>query len=441
MKVEDAVTDESWDDLSRPLPEWFAKAKFGVFIHWGAYSVPAWAEPIGALGEVPDDQWFAHNPYAEWYFNTIRIDGSPAQEHHRTVHGDAPYDDFLDQWKAERFDPGAWAELFAHAGAEYVVPTTKHHDGIALWDAPGTASRNTVRRGPQRDLIGAIADAVRAKGMRFGVYYSGGLDWSVSDLPPHRSGPEVHSIRPNDAAYNYYALAHVRDLIDRYRPDVLWNDINWPDAGKHFGKDGLYELFAQYYEANPDGVINDRWGDTHSDFATTEYSAGRENEAKEVWENNRGLGWSFGYNQLESPKEILDSTSLAKHWIDVVAKGGRLLLNVGPTAEGIIPELQQESLRGFGDWKRAVAEASETTIRRESPQSSDGRWRREWWTPSERIVFLDGTGDHRLGRDSVDFDRSRVLSGDLVVERDGDDAILRVGDVDGGPAAVAFARR
>ena len=165
------MTSENWDDLSRPLPEWFAKAKFGVFIHWGAYSVPAWAEPTGALGEVPDDQWFAHNPYAEWYFNTIRIDGSPAQEHHRTVHGGAPYDDFLDQWKAERFDPAAWAELFAHAGAEYVVPTTKHHDGIALWDAPGTASRNTVRRGPQRDLIGAIADAVRAEGMRFGVYY------------------------------------------------------------------------------------------------------------------------------------------------------------------------------------------------------------------------------------------------------------------------------
>ena len=440
MKVEGAVTDETWDDLSRPLPDWFAKAKFGIFIHWGAYSVPAWAEPTGALGEVPDEEWFAHNPYAEWYFNTIRIEGSPAQRHHRDVYGGAPYDDFLDQWKAERFDPAAWAELFAHAGAEYVVPTTKHHDGIALWDAPGTGSRNTVRRGPRRDLIGAIADAVRAEGMRFGIYYSGGLDWSVTDLPPHRLGPEVHSIRPNDAAYNYYALAHVRDLIDRYRPDVLWNDIEWPDAGKHFGRDGLYELFSQYYAANPDGVINDRWGDTHSDYATTEYSAGRENEQKEVWENNRGLGWSFGYNQLESPNETLDAMSLARHWVDVVSKGGRLLLNVGPTAEGVIPELQQQSLRGFGDWKQAVTAASETTIRRDGALSPNGRWHREWWTPSERIVFLDETGEHRLGSQGADVDRARVLSGDLIVERDGDDAVLRVGGLAGGPAAVAFAR-
>jgi alpha-L-fucosidase len=116
--------------------------------------VPAWAEPTGALGAVPDEEWFAHNPYAEWYANTIRIPGSPAAEHHRDTYRDAPYDDFLDAWTAERFDPVAWAELFAAAGASYVVPTTKHHDGIALWDAPATGSRNTVHRGPRRDLIG-----------------------------------------------------------------------------------------------------------------------------------------------------------------------------------------------------------------------------------------------------------------------------------------------
>ena len=128
---------------------------------------------------------FRHNAYAEWYGNTIRIPGSPAAEHHREVYGDAPYDDFLDAWTAERFDPTAWAELFAAAGASYVIPTTKHHDGIALWDAPGTGTRNTVHRGPRRDLVQEIADAVRAVGLRFGVYYSGGLDWSVSNFPPH----------------------------------------------------------------------------------------------------------------------------------------------------------------------------------------------------------------------------------------------------------------
>ena len=143
-----------WQKLSRDVPVWFRNAKLGIFIHWGAYSAPAWAEPTGALGTVEEGTWFRHTPYAEWYFNTIRFEDSPARAHHRETYGDAPYDDFLDCWRAEAFDPASWLALFARAGARYVVPTTKHHDGIALWDAPGTATRNTVHRGPRRDLIG-----------------------------------------------------------------------------------------------------------------------------------------------------------------------------------------------------------------------------------------------------------------------------------------------
>jgi alpha-L-fucosidase len=173
-----------WADLARPLPAWLASAKLGIFIHWGPYSVPAWAEPTGALGAVPEAEWFPHNPYAEWYANTIRIPGTPAAQHHHEVFSDAPYDDFLDQWTASNFNPAAWARLFVEAGASYVIPTTKHHDGVALWDAPGTGTRNTVHRGPRRDLIGEIADAVRKAGLSFGVYYSGGLDWGVTDFPP-----------------------------------------------------------------------------------------------------------------------------------------------------------------------------------------------------------------------------------------------------------------
>ncbi|BDZ64054.1 alpha-L-fucosidase [Agromyces mangrovi Wang et al. 2018] len=435
------MTDTTWTDLERPLPEWFARAKFGIFIHWGAYSVPAWAEPIGALGEIPDDTWFAHNPYAEWYLNTIRIEGSPAQQHHREAYSDAPYDDFLDQWGAERFDPADWAKLFARAGAEYVVPTTKHHDGITLWDAPGTGDRNTVRRGPRRDLVGDIAEAVRAEGIRFGVYYSGGLDWSVSDFPPHTSSTEVHSLRPNDAAYHYYAAAHVRDLVDRYRPDVLWNDIEWPDAGKHRAPGGLHELFAEYFAANPEGVVNDRWGDTFSDYATTEYSAFGENETKDVWENNRGLGYSFGFNQVESTDEILDTMRLAKHWVTVVAKGGRLLVNVGPTADGRIPDLQRATLEGFGDWKRPLVEAAAAVSERsEQPESDASGWRREWRTPTELITFVDAPGEFRVDGAGLDLGRVRVLSGEASTEVDGDDLVVRVAAVHGGPAAVAVAR-
>lgn len=108
----------NWDRFKRDVPQWYTEAKFGIFIHWGAYSVPAFGEPIGELGTMEAKTWFPHNPYAEWYFNTIRIEGSPAQEHHKKVHGNAPYDDFLDQWKAEKFNPDQWAELFAYSGAD-----------------------------------------------------------------------------------------------------------------------------------------------------------------------------------------------------------------------------------------------------------------------------------------------------------------------------------
>jgi alpha-L-fucosidase len=115
------------------------------------------------------------------------------------------------------------------------------------------------------------------------------------------------------------------------------NDINWPDAGKRSGSWSLYELFSDYYAGNLDGVVNDRWGDTHWDFRTSEYEAGSEKEAEPGWENCRGIGFSFGYNRAEDERQILTGRQLACHLADVVSRGGRLLLNVGPTAEGEIP--------------------------------------------------------------------------------------------------------
>jgi alpha-L-fucosidase len=261
----DPIEPVDWAEFERPVPQWFRDAKLGIFIHWGAYSVPAWAELTGELGTVEEHRWFRHNPYAEWYWNTIRVPASPAGDHHRSTYGDMPYDNFLDLWTADEFDPDAWAQDFAATGARYVIPTTKYHDGIALWDAPGTALRNTVSRGPRRDLITAIYTAIRRRGMRFGVYYSGGLDWGVSHLPPLETVRDVHELRPTDAAYATYCFLHVRDLINRFHPDVVWNDIEWPDAGKHGGSFGLEELFRYFYDEVPDGVVNDRWGETHRD--------------------------------------------------------------------------------------------------------------------------------------------------------------------------------
>jgi alpha-L-fucosidase len=436
-----------WHELSRPVPDWYLDAKLGIFIHWGAYSVPAWAEPTGELGAVDDGVWFRHNPYAEWYFNTIRFEDSPARAHHREAYGDAPYDDFLDSWRAEAFDPAAWTALFARAGARYVVPTTKHHDGIALWDAPGTADRNTVRRGPRRDLIAELADATRDAGMRFGVYYSGGLDWHVTNLPPLDTHTAVHGHRPVDAAYAAYAYLHVRDLIDRYRPDVLWNDIEWPDAGKHDGSLGLFELFRHYYATVPHGVVNDRWGDTHWDYRTSEYQLNLANETANAWENCRGIGLSFGYNQVEDASHLLDGPGAVRHLADVVSRGGNFLLNVGPTASGQIPDLQRRTLEQLADWMQLNGAAIHDTrpLPADIAGPSDAPWVR--WTQAGGTAYaiVDGAGPVTLSAaaGALDAGSARLADGSPVpAKEDGGRLVLEIPSPRVlGPAVVGFAVR
>jgi len=144
------------------------------------------------------------------------------------------------------------------------------------------------------------------------------------------SHDDIHALRPNDSVYNGYAALHVRDLVARYRPDVLWNDINWPDSGKRTGSWSLYELLADYYAVNPDGVINDRWGATHWDFRTSEYQAMSENEAGPGWENCRGIGLSFGYNLAE--KSGISEVRAALGSVRVVC--GSVRVNVGELTDG-----------------------------------------------------------------------------------------------------------
>ena len=438
-------TAELWASLERPLPQWFAQARFGIFIHWGPYCVPAWAEPTGALGVVPETAWFKHNPYAEWYYNTIRIPGSPASDHHQQVYGGAPYDDFLDSWTASAFDPHDWARLFAAAGAEYVIPTSKHHDGVTLWDAPGTGPRNTVHRGPRRDLISEIASAVRAEGLRFGVYYSGGLDWSITNLPPISSVADLRRLRPVDAAYNTYAYLHVQDLVARYAPDVLWNDIDWPDAGKRGGPFSLYALFERYYTAVPDGVVNDRWGATHWDFRTSEYEAGREHEQAGPWENCRGIGFSFGYNQVEDEHHSLGGYELARYLTDVVSRGGRLLLNVGPTAEGSIPTVQRKALEELGRWmaKAGPILRASSPISLDEARPSDEPWVRWLGTPKHLVAVVDARGTVNLQRNDrgLDMAGTQFLVGQGTIEAGRDQLRAELNGPKGGPSVLLIPRR
>ncbi|MFN0094634.1 MAG: alpha-L-fucosidase [Dehalococcoidia bacterium] len=341
-------------ETSRPLPQWFDDAKFGIMVHWGPSSVPGFAPRSGRVWDVPDH--FKENPYAEWYRNSLKIEGSSTRAYHERVYGvDTPYERFGDAFKvaSATWDADEWASLFARAGARYVVPIAKHHDGFLLWPSRHQNPHAPAGYFSTRDLMGEFAAAARAKGIRFGLYYSGGIDWLWHDQLV-RSMADLGAAIPRDPEYAAYAFAHWRELVERYQPDVLWNDIYMPGT-----REALADLFAEYYAAHPDGVINDRWkvrGGPHGmesmaphDFTTPEYETASTIRAKK-FECVRGIGYSFGYNRDEGDDDYQKPRDLIHALIDIVSKGGNLLLNAGPMADGTIPALQRQRLEALGAW-------------------------------------------------------------------------------------------
>jgi alpha-L-fucosidase len=375
------------------VPEWYEDAKFGVFIHWGLFAIPAFASRSGSISDAFRDRYdtaVAHTPYTEWYWNAIRVPESESAKHHREVWGNAPYESFREPFLkgVEDWRPEVWADLFAQAGARYVVLVTKHHDGFCLWPS---AVRNPRQKGwaSKRDIVGELAAAVRARGLKFGVYYSGGIDWTFNRKPMRTLADFMGGVPGGD--YPAYADAQTRELIERYKPSVLWNDISWPaPLGPELA------LFADYYNAIPDGVVNDRWmpagartrllrfkllrrymdaqikkrlqradapkGITpprppHFDFRTPEYTSFPDIQRRK-WEATRGMSHSFGYNRRDTDADYESVTSLVHGFIDAVSKNGNLLLNVGPRGvDAQIPEEQVARLKGFGAWLKANGEA------------------------------------------------------------------------------------
>jgi alpha-L-fucosidase len=342
--------------LGRPLPAWFDDAKFGIFVHWTAATVPAFA-PVGPspFELAATEGWeaaMARSPYVEWYQNSLSIAGSPVAEHHRATYGELPYEAFVRRFAEllERWDPEPWADLFAAAGARYVVLVTKHHDGFLLWPS-ATRNPHEERWQSERDVVGELAAAVRARGLRFGLYYSGGLDWTFGGLPMHDLPSSIAAI-PQTPEYLAYADAHWRELIDRYEPDVLWNDIGYPASAD------VDALFDEYYERVPHGVVNDRFdflgvhaGTAHADFTTPEYTTAHES-GRRKWESTRGFGPSFGFNREEQEGDLLSADEVVRLVAEVVAGGGNLLLNVGPAADGTVPWHQATRLLAAGWWLR-----------------------------------------------------------------------------------------
>jgi alpha-L-fucosidase len=196
--------------------------------------------------------------------------------------------------------------------------------------------------------VGELTAAVRAEGLKMGLYYSGGLDWTFEPRPI-ASEQDLRSTAPQTEEYARYADAHWRELTERYQPAVMWNDITYPKPGK------LTKIFSEYYNRVSEGVIDDRFGVDFSDFTTPEYSHYDKITPKK-WESCRGLGFSFGYNRVEGPKEVIASDKLIALLIDIVSKNGNLLLNIGPRPDGSISDIQLDRLHALGRWLRVNGE-------------------------------------------------------------------------------------
>lgn len=351
MAQQSSPYEPTVESLDRhPLPDWFGDAKLGIFVHWGLYSVPGWAPLQHADHDFGTQDYIKNNPYAEWYYNVMRVPGSPTHAYHEEHFHGADYYDFAQTFdeQSKRWSPDAWAQTFRDAGARYVVLTTKHHDGFALWPT-GVRNPNQRNLSAKRDIVGDITASVRRAGLKMGLYYSGGYDWTFNRGPIEQPA-DYETVKPQSVAYGTYADAQIKELIARYHPAVLWNDIDWPKSGN------ALQVMADYYNAVPDGVVDDRFGVKHSDFTSPEY-AKLDHISEKKWEECRGLGRSFGYNRAEGEAETIAPAELIALLVDIVSKNGNLLLDVGPEADGTIPPVQMDRLTKLGAWLKQNGDA------------------------------------------------------------------------------------
>jgi len=341
--------EPTWESLqSYSVPEWFRDVKFGIFIHWGVYAVPACG-----------NEWHPRNMY--------RAD-SPAFEHHRTTWGpqsEFGYKDFVPMFRAEKWDPLAWVDLFKASGARYVVPVAEHHDGFPMY-ATDRTRWNAANMGPRRDVVGELEKAVRAQGLKFGVSTHRAFNWryyTFSDafdtVNPEYSdlyNPAHPEDEPASEAFLEDWFARTKELVDRFRPDVLWFDFGWhndefapyrPKITAYYYNRALEwgtEVVLQYKDTFPDGV------------AVLDIERGKLDDLREdYWQTDTAVSYrSWGYIEDDEFKTV---TTLVHDLVDIVSKNGNLLLNVGPRADGTIPDEAADLLLGVGEWLKINGEA------------------------------------------------------------------------------------
>ncbi|HIN80523.1 MAG TPA: hypothetical protein EYN00_05550, partial [Planctomycetes bacterium] len=333
--------DPTWESLAQhPTPQWFSDAKFGIFIHWGVYSVPAFCDT---------------STYSEWYqhwYDSNSHGGKVRDFHHKNYGEDFPYSDFAPRFRAELWDPAEWASVFRRSGARYMVITSKHHDGFCLWPN-STASEvrgypwNSMEVGPKRDLLGELFAACRKEGVRPGLYYSF-MEWHN---PLYDSDKEKY--------VETQMIPQIKELIERYQPDVFWPDGEWDYPDTLWRSTEILEWIYENVKNPEDIAVNDRWGKglrgQVGDYSTTEYgnlgnSSGKGMNQVRPFEECRGIGHSFAFNRAENYDIYASRTSSIHTLIDLVSKGGNLLLDIGPDDDGTIPLIMVDRLLAIGRW-------------------------------------------------------------------------------------------
>lgn len=361
--------EANWESIKANYkdPEWFNKTKFGIFIHWGAYSVPAFGS-----------EWYPRHMYMDTAnFNAQLGTGKqgPSKEYlyHREKYGDQKtfgYKDFIPMFKGEKFDANEWIDLFKKAGAKYVIPVADHHDGFAMYKS-NTTRWNAYDMGPKRDILGELFKAGREKGMIMGASSHFAFNWSFYNKKDHfdTSDPQYADLysskgkdlkEPVSQEFKDRWWARTKDLIDNYKPDILWFDfyLDIPDFA-----DQRPKLAAYYYnkgiEWGKEVVLQDK-NFSHEAFpeGTVIYDLERgklPGIRKLPWQTDTSIGknsWSYVSNwESKTANQIVDDL------VDIVSKNGCLLLNVGPKSDGTIPDDQKAILLQIGDWLTMNGEA------------------------------------------------------------------------------------
>jgi alpha-L-fucosidase len=357
----------NWESLKGfKVPQWYLNDKFGIFIHWGLYSVPAFS-----------NEWYARNMYQE---------GTKEFEHHVKTYGkhtEFGYKDFIPMLTAQNYDANAWAELFKKSGAKFIMPVAEHHDGFPMYDSDVT-DWSAAKMGPKRDLVGELAKAVKDHGMIFAAsshraenwwFYDGGLHFSSDVTVPANQGlygPPQHSPRtehsspewssktwspaPNKAFLDDW-LVRTCEIVDKYRPQVLWFD--WWIEQEVF-QPYLQKFAAYYYNRGAQWGLGVAINHKHDSFpvGTTVFDIerGQLNHIREYfWQNDTSVSknsWGYIRHHDYKPAEWI-----IQDLIDIASKNGALLLNVGPKPDGTIPHEEQEMLLEIGKWLDINGEA------------------------------------------------------------------------------------